>query len=362
VVPAQPANVPVKPLGQPGPEGFPDEVLQKLVVDGYGNRYMAGYSFNGTDYDIRVLKYTAGGSLLWDQEFDFGSQEFGFSLAVDPVDQHVYVGGYGVQFSLYEAILLKLDLAGVLEWKVVNGTDSEVKTYYDLAADSAGVYAAGERYNGSNFDAMVAFHQPDGALVWESVRNSNDTESAYSIELSACEGCPALVAGSHGGDFAEGWVDVIDLSTGALSNFSGDTGFAVQDLAPGEDSVLVGGSRAGDYVIASLTGGGDETWRTTVPEGRQLRAVVADRSGFIYAVGNTEGPGERDAFVVLMDQEGNVLSTQPLDQGGSEALHAAVIGPEGLLTTAGQSSGGDNNNNFLLILYDTGKSLLNIAQ
>jgi len=46
------------------------------------------------------------------------------------------------------------------------------------------------------------------------------------------------VAGSHGSAFAEGWVDSIDLGSGAFTHFGADTGFAVLDLAQGVDGLL----------------------------------------------------------------------------------------------------------------------------
>jgi uncharacterized repeat protein (TIGR01451 family) len=358
VITTPPQVTPVIPVGQPAPEGFPDEALQKLAFDAFGNRYMVGFSYNGSDYDIRVLKYSSRGMLIWDQSFDSGDHDYGYALAINPVDQSLYVGGFRLEGLQYKAVLLRYSLAGLLEYVAENPGGSQAKAYYDLAADERGVYAVGERFNGTNFDAIVALHGHDGTLMWETVRTASDTEAAYAIELNACEGCSPLVAGVTGVARSTSFVDTLDPVSGALNSLTTVAGMGILDIAPGNDGIVVGGSSASNWVIATIDMAGNELWRTTVNEGERFRSVATDRNGFVHAAGNTSGGA--DALVALLTPAGVLLGTQSYDTGVSEALHTLVIGPEGLITAAGQASDpATNNNTFLLLNFDTGKAFLN---
>ena len=356
-----PQVTPVTPVGQVAPEGFPDEALQKLAFDAFGNRYMVGFSYNGSNYDIRVLKYSSRGMLIWDQSFDSGDHDYGYALTINPVDQSLYVGGFRLEGLQYKAVLLRYSLAGLLEYVAENPGGSQAKAYYDLAADESGVYAVGEAFNGTNFDAIVALHAHDGTLMWETTRVASDTEAAYAIELSACETCPPLVAGVTGVARTTSWVDTLDPVSGALSPLTTVPGMGLLDMAPGNDGIVVGGSSGGnDWIVATIDMAGNELWRTTVNEGERFRSLATDRTGFVHAAGTTTGSNGGDALVALLTPEGVVLGTQSYDTGVSEALHTVVIGPEGLVTAAGQASDvATNNNTFLLLYFDTGKSFLN---
>jgi hypothetical protein len=193
--------------------------------------------------------------------------------------------------------------------------------------------------------------------MWETTRPASDTESAYAIELNGCEGCPVVVAGVTGAARDTGWVDVLDPVTGGLSPFATVSGFAVLDIAPGNDGLVIGGSTpANDWVVATISMAGTELWRTSITQGDRLRGVATDRNGYIHAVGNAPGT---DALIALLSPAGVLLGTQVYDRGVSEELNSIAIGPEGLVTAAGQSRDpAINNNTFLLLNFDTGKSFL----
>ncbi len=351
----------MKETGQPAPGDFPDEVLQKLAIDGFGNRYVAGFSYNGSDYDIRILKYDSRGALIWDQSYDSGNHDYAYAVTVNPDDENLYVGGCQLDGLNYKAVLLRYDLAGVRQFAIQNPGNSQAKAYYDLAVDERGIYAVGENYNGNNFDAIVALHGFDGSLIWETSRAATDTEAAYAIKLMACDNeCGVVIAGVTGVDRGTGWVDLVNPSAGSLSPLATISDFGIFGLAPSDNGVVIGGSTpANDWVLAAIDAEGDVRWRTTVVEGERLRGLASDRNGYIYAAGSSPGSGDNDGLISLLSPAGDMLGSQTYDQGVSETLTTLAIGPEGLVTAAGHS--GDpltRNRAFLLLNYNTGKSFL----
>ena len=64
------------------------------------------------------------------------------------------MSGYLLNGTSFQAVLLRYDVNGVLEWERRTSAGDLLDAWYALAADESGVYAVGERYNGLNFDAL----------------------------------------------------------------------------------------------------------------------------------------------------------------------------------------------------------------
>lgn len=354
-----PLNIPVPEMGQGNPgTGFADESLQQLTIDAFGNRYLVGYSWNGANYDIRVLKYDARGNLIWNQRFDSGDHDYGYAITVSPIDQSLYVGGYSLQGNQILGTLLHYDLAGVLQQTVLNGDGAQVKAYYALLADSQGVFAIGEHYNGSNFDGLITRFDHSGQPLWETVRESGDTETAYAGVLTDCtaSGCDLIVGGAEGRPGRRGWLAGIDGASGALQALAAypEAIFAIQPIAE-QDLVIGASSNANDWVVRRTDRSGNTQWTTTIAEGERLRGIAIDPGGFILAAGSAQGPGQTDGLLSVIDPDGNTLSLLPFDTGQREAFHGNAIGPEGLLTLIGEQQSAQGTR-FLLLNLNTGKA------
>ncbi len=353
----QPAlKVPVPELGLGRPvETLPDESLQQLAVDAWGNRYLAGYSFNGSDYDIRVLKYSPQGMLLWDQRYDSGSHDYGYGVTVSVTEQAVYASGYSLAGNRYEAVLIRYDLVGVQQWVIRNGGSSQVVAYYGLAADENGVYAIGERYNGTNFDALVVHYSHAGNLLWETVRPSPFSRTGYAVVRTYCSEAPCLlIAGAERDSNQSGWIERVDPATGVTSSFASVSNAPVLALQASAGRIIAGGSTDNDqWFITALDQVGGVDWNITLGSGHRLRGLALDRDGFIYAAGS--GNSGVDAMVALISPTGDVAGVSIFNDGAQESFHAIVVGPEGLVTAAGQRNDAGGNQ-FLLVNYNTGKT------
>ena len=78
-----------------------------------------------------------------------------------------------------------------------------------------------------------------------------------------------------------------------------------------------------------------------------------DQNGYLYAAGS--GNSGSDAMIALVTPQGDLSEIRLFDDGASESFHGVGIGPEGVVTAAGQRTD-SNGNRFLMILYATGKS------
>ncbi len=356
-----PIDVPVPEFGDGSPaDGFADESLQAIASDAFGNRYLAGFGWNGNDYDIRVLKYSARGELEWEQRFDSGDQDYAYAIDIAPLDQQMFVGGYSLRGSEYVATLLRYDLSGTLQQTIFDDINSQVKAYYDLQADMTGVYAVGESYNGSNFDGLVVRYDMNGNRLFEALRDTGASETAYAAELTDCDNdgvCSVVFGGFEGDQNPSGWLAGIGPAGGSVQMIAQlpDAIFDLKQFSNGD--WLVGStSNSDDWMLRRLNTNGTTIWSTTVAQGERLRSVAIDAGGFVLASGSATDSGGSDGLLVVLDgAQGQSLDSLTIDNGLREVLTGSLIGPEGLLSLVGER-GDLETNRFLFLNIDTGKA------
>lgn len=133
-----------------------DDYPGQPVLDGMGNVYVTGSSWNGIDYDYATIKYTTNGVQVWAARYDTGMTDRAGTLMVDP-DGNVYVSGYSYSDLTPGPTVprpLKYSQGGTLLW-------AQTALFYgavtSLTIDNAGmIYLVGGLYNGSNYDYITA--------------------------------------------------------------------------------------------------------------------------------------------------------------------------------------------------------------
>ena len=359
--PANTVNIPVPKSAQNSPSpDLRDEALQQIAVDAFGNRYVVGSSYNGNSYDIRLLKLDSMNNIIFDTRFDSGGQDYGFTVAISPLDQSVYVGGFTLQGAVYQALLLKYDIAGILLWQQRNGNGSPTNTFYDIAVDRSGVYAVGERFAANNFDGLIAKYDHNGMLLWESLRATGDTETGNRVAAVPCADnpnttCTIIAGGIEGIGGPRGWLARLDPSNGAISLDQVLPTTPVEGLALAGDDIIVGGLDAVvAWRITRVDQNFQQIWTTQYLPGEVLRALTLDREGFIYAAGRGLGNGD-DGLLILLDSSGVLQGEFRFDEGMDERFSDVVVGPAGQLTVAGDRSNAQGTL-FLLLNLDNGKA------
>jgi len=145
-----------------------------VAVDDAGNAYISGDTSGSLGgpaqgrQDAFLAKYDASGSLRWIRQFGTSEWDDAGGVAVDGAGG-VYIAGYtsgslgGLSAGNHDALLVKYDASGALQWTRQLGT-SGIDYAYGVAGDGAGgVYISGDTQGslggpkvGGVWDAFVA--------------------------------------------------------------------------------------------------------------------------------------------------------------------------------------------------------------
>ena len=145
--------------------GSGDDEAHSITIDSQGRILVGGYVHN-SDYDMAVLRYTAAGSL--DTTFgttgiviyNGGDMDYGYSITIDSQGR-ILVAGYSKNGSNNDMTVLRYTAAGSPD--TTFGT-SGVVTYngsvddkaYSITTDSqTRILVGGKTYNGNDYDVAV---------------------------------------------------------------------------------------------------------------------------------------------------------------------------------------------------------------
>lgn len=175
-----------------------NEFGKSLAVDGFGNAYVSGSTTGDLTgagkhgYDPFVAKYDPNGALLWLQQYaDPALNSSPASMAISP-GHGIYLGFGGT----IDGGLARLDDAGQIQWFTKPNYSSSPTLHTDLfgvASDADGdVYTAGisdfAYVNGLPFiggKAVVARHDLDGTLLWSQLLPSVAQSTANDVTLDS---------------------------------------------------------------------------------------------------------------------------------------------------------------------------------
>jgi uncharacterized delta-60 repeat protein len=165
-----------------GPGSFHDQALA-IAVDGPGNVYVTGGSHGlGTDYDFLTIKYYSYGDTAWVRRYNGpgDSADYGISIAVDE-SGNIYVtgGSYGTGTD-EDYLTIKYYANGDTAWvRRYNGPADSSDMALAIAVDDSGnVYVTGESYDpGTNDDYATIKYYPNGDTAW--VRRYNDPRNTW---------------------------------------------------------------------------------------------------------------------------------------------------------------------------------------
>ena len=368
-----PPGYSVPNLSTRGPGGgFADESLEGIATDSEGNLYITGYAYNGSNYDVHVLKYDADGNLVWHRVYDSGGQDYGYGVTLNPTHA-VYVVGYRLVGNTYRGVLLKYSLDGELLWQRDFTTGGLADTFYAVAADADAVYAVGESYNGKDFDGLFVRYDPDGNRIWTNLRRTSDNDTAYAVQLRDCLeqerdgetvriGCHPVVGGGQGKTERSGWLIALDPATGFIeSDQTVTTTAPIFAVALSSDSTMYAGgpSPNGDWRIVRADPDFNPLWEIAYDDGGydRLRDLALDSEGYLYGVGSADHGGNLDVLIVVFDATGKPVSRLRLgDANIGESGHGIVFDITQRLFVAGQERFPDGDTQFLLFRVYNGKT------
>lgn len=345
------------------------DVGRQIAIDGSSNVYVVGeftgvadfgstiLSTVGTDKDGFVVKFNAGGTILWAKDWGSSSDDFGKGIDVDGTG-NVYVLGLrdvGPNYNYtitYDHDILKYSPTGASVWSKSIATktgSSSANLVVDVTGNAfvAGSFRGTVDFDpstktknvssGPSYSAFVLKLTTQGKLGWvspfvgQTVNSTNGYSTAQSVALDGSGNI--AVAGYYGGS--------VDFNPG-----SGTT------TLPG----LPGASAIQGAFITKLNSTGGLLWARGLAGDSSTHAwgLDVDSAGSIYATGSFYGTvdldpgagsvlrttaGNGDIFVVKLTAAGNYSWAETFGGTGLDIGFGIAVDATGSVHLAGRYFG-----------------------
>lgn len=210
------------------------DTAEAVAVDSGGNVYVVGAvggSWNAEDAlsrgDLSIRKYNAGGTFQWKVVRDYSANDFAMEVAV--FGNNIYVvGGFDynndIEDSDFDVRVLRLSTSGSVVWDYGYGPvdDDSAK---DVAVDGGGnAYIVGYTYtslagtNQGREDGFVLKLNSSGTRLWGKQVGTSETDYAVAVEvqgnaLYAAGATYGALGGANNGD-RDAFVTRLNSATG----------------------------------------------------------------------------------------------------------------------------------------------------
>jgi hypothetical protein len=313
--------------------------------------------------DLLLLKYDRSGSLSWAGTANLGSEDAVTSVR-QTADGGYILAGY-TSNSNYEdrdVLLVKYNSSGGLEWARTTGSSNEdIAHSVQQTADGGYIVAGATRiYGAEEIDALVLKYDSAGTLEWARTAGRDDYyDEASSVQQTADGGY--IVAGYTTG-YGMGYADIFLLKydgEGTLSwakttgGKGEDTARSVQQTAYG--GYIVAGASDGAVLVLKYDNSGTLEWsRTTGFDGACAVKQTTD-SGYVVA-GTTVIRGllvSAEAFLIKYDSAGTLEWARTAGGASADVVSSMQQTADGgYIVTGSTSSYGAGDENIFLLKTD----------
>jgi hypothetical protein len=281
-----------------------------IALDGSGNVYVTGYSYgSGKILNYATIKYYLNGDTAWVRRYSGpgDSLDIARAIAVDG-SGNVYVTGYSYDSTTdYDYATIKYYPNGDTAWlKRYNGPGNAGDGAIAMAMDDSGnIYVTGNSYGSGVSDYATIKYYPNGDTAW--VRRYDVSEDAHAAAIAVDGSGNVYVTGfSYTSGTSDDYVTIKYYphgDTAWVRRYDGPGNFADNAHAIALDdfgNIYVTGYSYGsgtvcDYATIKYYPNGDTAWvrRYNGPGNGydDARAIALDDSGNIYLTGFSYGSG-----------------------------------------------------------------------
>jgi hypothetical protein len=334
-----------------------------IGVDGSGNVYVTGQSWNGSNYDYATVKYDADGNQQWVQGYGgTGGTDFARDIYVDE-SSNVYVTGSSVfapSGGDLDYVTIKYDSSGSVIWlKRFDGPASGDDSASAITLDASGnVIVTGQfkiqsipPYELRGYGTIK--YDPSGNFLWARTVNPPPNLRDYAYDI-AIDGSGNVYVTGRGNGVALDYLTVKYDPNGNLQwtktyNGPGSSNdFATAIAIDGFGNACVTGQSVGtdlDYATIKYDPSGNQSWVVRYDGGYAddfATSIAIDASDDIYVTGGSIGSGSGFDFATIK-----------YDSGGTE-LWVERYNGTGNTDDAGYGIGVDNTGNVYVAGFSGG--------
>lgn len=346
-----------------GPAGGNDAGLT-TAVNQNGDIYIAGYSYNGSNYDLLLIKYDASGVQQWLRTYNgpANDDDQAIAIALDNTG-NVFVTGYSYSAASKDDFLtIMYNENGVQQWvQTYSGPGSWYDETSAIAVDNTGyLYVAGFSNGGSKThdDYALIKYSISGVQQWvrryNGVGDDNDWINALALDNQGNVYVTGFTGGHNTGNYttikynSSGVQQWAQDYNGPENGYDAATSITISEIG---GSVFVTGYSDGsgtdrDYATVKYSLNGVQHWvqRYNGPQNGQDQAyaIRLDNTGDVFVTGGSSG----DFLTVKYNISGAELWTQRYSGPSNLSDYAATM----II---------DNSNNIYITGGSIGSSTLN---
>ena len=363
-----------------GPAGINDYATA-LAVDGAGNVYVTGASYNGDGgifSDFATIKYNTSGEEQWVVGYDGGGawEDWPIDLEVDGVG-NVYVMGISpTGYENDDIVTIKYNASGGRLW--VDRYDGNVAqdSPADLSVDSLGsVYVTGSSLAGPTFETTeiaTIKYSPSGVRRWVALFGGPGIYQSYAAAIGVDGAGNVYVTGTSSTDSAGATADFVTVkynSSGGeewIARYSGPgrssnrpTALSVDGLG---NAYVTGISSAsmGGYATVKYNPLGEEEWvgvGTGLSDHVIAAKIAVDGSGHVYVSGSGSQGGSRtfEYATIKYSSSGVQQWSKFSNFGGGSWQTGMALDDSGnvLITGSSANRAQSGNDDFVRVKYST---------
>lgn len=327
-----------------------------LVTDAAGGAWLAGSSFNGRNWDVRLTKFDTSGVQQWAVVLDTGTDDEPVALTADATG-NVYVAAFSLTgTNNYDFQTAKYDASGTFLWRATyNGGGLDLLG--DIAVDAAGhVVVTGRSVHGLNpSDFLTLKYDAAGTLLWSATHDGGRADLGVEVEIDAAGNI--IVSGPSQGPDLE-W-DTATLKYDAAGNLqwaSRDVHFNLTRMIVGADGNIYVLGEYHDVWIVKYDASGVRQWRSSYDGGDQdiAFAITADSAGIVHAAGLTYNGTDYDVLTLSLDASGSRRWATTYDAGDYEIGRSLALDNSDTMYVGGYAWNGFDYDVLLIKLDSAG--------
>lgn len=329
--------------------GTLDDFAYSVVEDKFGNYAIAGSTKNYGNGDAFLTKWNKDGEMLWYRTYGANSNEMFYNVINTNDNGYLLMGVTASYSSSEDALLIKVDSGGTVQWSKTMGGSSMNEFFYRGVQLENGNFVLGGTYQSAGAgreDNFLIKMDVNGNLIWSKLYGN----ARYNVitGLAVNTDGSIIFSSSYENPYGELAIVKVDSNGNILWNnlFGGSEPDAAYDMTIGHDGniYMVGSYRPTsnnmDMCIASFDQSGNTRFVKTY--GGSLNDVLFRVKPFnndLVAIGYSQsyGSGGMDGQIIRFDTSGTIVGQNNFGGSSDDILYGINTTQDGGFITVGST-------------------------